>query len=601
MGNLLTITAHAYNSANQEIFTGTTLQMLTGTDDQVLVSMVSSQNGATLQFLQISQISRPAQIAINSTAPVSFSFSGNTGETLTYQIAAAENGGTFSSTTGSLTLIGTSATVVLLYTAPSSTGIFTHSVTVSNAQGNSVQTTFTTNVALDFTDPEINVQFNPVVTALTYTRNDSNVTLTAYVSDTGPSSALTYNWNWVSSKYPACVDYGYSCTSMSFVDATTDPAVLQGYDGTETGTISFMVANGSGGSTTVSYKVHREQFPASVLGNITLLPQTVMGTGAPGSDCRSGAISGNIITLNINDSELGYYDISNHTTVNTHIATSQVSGGGSSIAIDGDIIAYIMPDPGFEGTIGWYSISDGMAHHYNGIWVDSDTDGHPYFGRGDNGPTRLVSNGRIAHVYEGKIRILDINGNSVINTRAIIADPRSLSFSGDRVAFVGTSGTLQYYDIATGQTTDTGQAIARDQQGNFNIQAFPTIDNGTIVFGSSSGYVAYYDIASKNTIMTPILLSSLMGNGSPSISNGIIAVGIDENAIMQDLNGDGVENEGVLVLYDIPTGRMISTGARVCCWGDISNGVIVYDEDTPDGCVQKYIILDDLAKQYFGR
>ena len=153
-----------------------------------------------------------------------------------------------------------------------------------------------------------------------------------------------------------------------------------------------------------------------------------------------------------------------------------------------------------------------------------------------------------------------------------------------------------------------------DQWGNNDI-AYPTIDNGTIIFGSSSGYMAYYTISDGKTVQMPFLLSSLYQDGAPSISDGIVAVVLSEEAVMKDLDGDGEiadNGGGVLVLYDIPTGRMINTGVKVCCWGDISNGVFVYDTDegginkdvNNDGsfdCVQTYVVMSDLAKQYFGR
>ena len=226
MGIQLTFTGHAYDSSSQEIFTGTTSQTLTGPDDEIVITMEPAQNGTTLQFLQISQISRPASIAVNSTVPVSLSVLGNAGETLTYQVTPAENGGTFSPSSGSITLTGTSATIVLLYTAPAAAGTYMHTAQLTDAHDNSVQTTFDTNIATEILDPTVLVQFNPVITALTFTRSGSEVTLTAYVSDTGPSNELTYNWSYTSD----CPWWSTACTDMTFADAAANPAVLQGYN-----------------------------------------------------------------------------------------------------------------------------------------------------------------------------------------------------------------------------------------------------------------------------------------------------------------------------------------------------------------------------------
>jgi hypothetical protein len=167
VGAQLTFNGHANNGSAQEIFRGTTLQTLSSPDDEVVIRMEPVQSGTTLPFLQISQIGRPASIAVTGVVPVSVSVVGNAGETLAYQVTAAENGGTFGDASGSITLAGTSATIVLFYTAPATEGTYLHSLQVTDAHGNSVQTTFDTVVVAGILDPTILVQFNPVITALT--------------------------------------------------------------------------------------------------------------------------------------------------------------------------------------------------------------------------------------------------------------------------------------------------------------------------------------------------------------------------------------------------------------------------------------------------
>ena len=58
-----------------------------------------------------------------------------------------------------------------------------------------------------------------------------------------------------------------------------------------------------------------------------------------------------------------------------------------------------------------------------------------------------------------RINIFDTNSNQNITTPVEVPDGRSLSFRGDIIAFVGTSGTVQYYNVVTEQTTDTLQTI----------------------------------------------------------------------------------------------------------------------------------------------
>jgi hypothetical protein len=97
----------------------------------------------------------------------------------------------------------------------------------------------------------VNVQFKPVITAIGAQRSGSDVTFTAVVSDAGPHSALTYQWGF---------DGG-----LTFVNNTTNPAVLQGYDETRSGNLSLTVTNGAGGATTVNYYIAPGLLPDNVV------------------------------------------------------------------------------------------------------------------------------------------------------------------------------------------------------------------------------------------------------------------------------------------------------------------------------------------------
>ena len=97
----------------------------------------------------------------------------------------------------------------------------------------------------------VQVQFKPVITAVGAQRSGSDVTLTAVVSDAGPQSALTYRWGF---------DGG-----LTFVNNTTNPAVLQGYDETRSGNLTLTVTNGTGGATTVSFYIAPGLLPDNVV------------------------------------------------------------------------------------------------------------------------------------------------------------------------------------------------------------------------------------------------------------------------------------------------------------------------------------------------
>ena len=165
-GEQLTFTGHAFNGSSQEIFTGIATPVLSGTNAQVTLPLAPVSNNTALQFLNITQIGRPARIAASTTAPVSIVVTGNTNETLSYVITPAADGGTFDSISGSVTLNGNLAAIPFVYTAPGAAGTFTHGVEVVDSRGSSVETTFTTQVVSQLASAETLVQFNPVITAL---------------------------------------------------------------------------------------------------------------------------------------------------------------------------------------------------------------------------------------------------------------------------------------------------------------------------------------------------------------------------------------------------------------------------------------------------
>jgi hypothetical protein len=568
METQLTFIAHAYNGAGDRIFTGMTVKMLLSENDEIVIPMAPSTNGQTLQFPLIAQISRPEKILTSQTVPVSISVQGTEGETLSYAVTPAEDGGAFDPAGGSITLTGSSAAIVVYYTAPTATGTYTHAVSVTNGLNNKVDTTFTTNVTDQASDPTVIVTFNPVILGVSAGRNGSDVIFSAQVSD-NTETELSYSWSFNN--------------GLSFADPSVNPATLQGYDETATGLLTLRVENGLHGHTTVSYQINPGQFPA-VLGNNTLvLPQGLVRIGG---GCQMSGSNGSVISLMIDenmeqadlnndgdatDQILGYYDLSTQQVVNLGIALSQ------DIAIAGDIMAYTLADR----RLGWYSFSEQAAHE-----TDIVPDG---FGRGSSYVSRLVSGGMIAYVAAGKLNIYDTatGGNTV--TLESVPDAGSPSFSGNLVVFVGTTGTLRYYNVATGGTTDTGE-----------YGSYPVIDNGTIVYDTPDGKVAYYVTSTGMNVVTPIVNTG-PGDGHPSISNGIIAAFQREGGAYGDLNGDGIvdENRSFLVLYDIPTGRIVSTGIMLCCGVDINGFVITVCQDNP--CSQSFTMMSTVIRQYFGR
>ncbi len=110
-------------------------------------------------------------------------------------------------------------------------------------------------------DVPVQIKFKPVITAIGIERSGSYVTFTAVVSDEGPQSALRYRWVFSG--------------GLSFLDNTTNPAVLQGYDETKSGTLTLTVTNSAGGATTVSYYIAPGLLPDHVVISVDQLAEAI--------------------------------------------------------------------------------------------------------------------------------------------------------------------------------------------------------------------------------------------------------------------------------------------------------------------------------------
>jgi hypothetical protein len=263
VGPSLTFIGHAYNDSNDEIFKGTTLKTMTGADNSVTILMAPIDDGVAPLFPRITRITVPAQIATSSTVTIGISVEASSG-TLNYATTAAPDGGSFHPSSGEITLAppGTTGTIVLDYTAPSTEGTYIHSIRLTNSQGNWVETDFRTAVVIASANASLTVQFRPVITAIGAKRSGSNVTFTAEVSDTTPTT-LTYLWEF---------DGG-----LTFADNTINPATLQGYDETKSGNLTLFVTNGVGG-TAVRYQIPPGLLPDNVTQYQLIISEYVEGT-----------------------------------------------------------------------------------------------------------------------------------------------------------------------------------------------------------------------------------------------------------------------------------------------------------------------------------
>jgi hypothetical protein len=124
----------------------------------------------------------------------------------------------------------------------------------------------------------VQMKFKPVITSIGAQRNGSNVTFTAMINDPGPQSTLRYRWRF---------DGG-----LAFINNTTNPAVLQGYDETKSGNLTLTVMNGAGGVTTVSYYIAPGLLPDNVVILVAQMAEVIREKGLdPNADTTTLASS----------------------------------------------------------------------------------------------------------------------------------------------------------------------------------------------------------------------------------------------------------------------------------------------------------------------
>jgi hypothetical protein len=251
---VLTFTARGYNDADEEVFSGVTTQVLTGSADLVVVAMDPVDDGVAILFPVIESITLPGEIINNEDRAVSVAVRGSASETLSHQITSG--GGTFTPDSGSILLTGSgTGTITTTYSAPAAVGTYGHSVRVTNSQGNAVEADFDTLVVYELTDADVEVTFAPVITAILGKRSGAGVVWTATLTDDKPLSELSYAWSFSGSG------------GAVFSPANTNPGALTGYDETVAGTITLSVTDGDGLTTTVDFALVAGQFPDVVVIN----------------------------------------------------------------------------------------------------------------------------------------------------------------------------------------------------------------------------------------------------------------------------------------------------------------------------------------------
>lgn len=253
LGTPITFTAEAKNDADTVLFRGSHTATLARETAALTINLSAVTGSAAGQFPVVSAITVET-IRAEGSGTVTVSVTGKKAETLNYEF----RGGTFAPASGSVTTDSPgsgstgSATITSTYTAPAVKGGYTVQVAVTNAAGNGVAVDF--RIAVD-APASLSANLGPAVLSVAGRRTPAGVQWTADVSHSD-EPAVTYSWSFNSAGQTP-VD------GTSFNGATTNPALLTGYDQTKTGTLSVTATQGAL-SSTASFLVPVNLFPNSL-------------------------------------------------------------------------------------------------------------------------------------------------------------------------------------------------------------------------------------------------------------------------------------------------------------------------------------------------
>lgn len=258
----LTFIARAFGQSGTALFNGTTTQTLATDRETVGITMVPTNDGATITLPRIKKISIPGDFVFGQSGNITFFVESTANEPVAYTLGAAPAGGSFQPSSGSFSMPSTAGAFVVRYVPPfavASPTEFTHELRLTNQAGHSVSTTFKTRVvppdnAGDSLGTTVRVVFNPVINTLEASRalGTSEVTWRAGVADDKPAEALSYAWSFTPS--------GSGSPPPTFT-AQANPTVMQNYNVTLQGTLTLTVTDGDGGATTAKYLLGANHFP----------------------------------------------------------------------------------------------------------------------------------------------------------------------------------------------------------------------------------------------------------------------------------------------------------------------------------------------------
>jgi len=255
---MLEFRSTAFNASATALFSGVKQQTITGPNTRVTIALAPIDNNSTLAIPRISRISVPTELSSAGSGSVTVAIEGASGDVISFTATPAANGGEIFPQSGTITLAGTSGTLVFQYIAPTLTSeqIFEHSIEIANPRGTRVKSNFSTRVlqvgqTVGTNGTELRVQFSPIINNLIGRRvpNTSNIQWTAEVTD--DQDVLTYNWQFVPD--------ATSSTPPTFT-TNTRSTVLSNYATSVSGTIRLQVTDSDGSTTTLNWVLPANQF-----------------------------------------------------------------------------------------------------------------------------------------------------------------------------------------------------------------------------------------------------------------------------------------------------------------------------------------------------
>lgn len=329
----ITFTAEAKKSDDTVLFRGTHTATLTRRTGALTINLAAVTGAGAGQFPVVSAITVET-IRAGGSGNVTVSVTGKKDETLNYEF----KNGAFSPSSGTVTTdnpqSGTTGTASITskYTAPAAKGGYTAQVVVWNPAGNRVAVDF--RVAVD--EPaRLAANLGPAVLSVAGRRIPAGVQWTANVSSAG-DTAVTYSWSFTSAP-------NTPVAGTSFSSATTNPALLTGYDQTKTGTLKVTATQGAL-SSSASFEVPANLFPNALQLPVELVINEI-DYDTPGSSDTAEFIE--ILNPGASAVELSGYRIelvdgSGGEAYATYIGSGQLGAGKYFVIGD---TAVIQPDP----------------------------------------------------------------------------------------------------------------------------------------------------------------------------------------------------------------------------------------------------------------